>query len=90
MTVQANAVLIEGVEWYQPIEFTDISSRDLMEIFDSSGNIIDHKNTQISSYDFEGMVWASVSEVYEMLEFYYGDSVPIYSSINEEDSSWAS
>jgi len=88
----AQAVQVNGKDWRQLTETTNISYNDMLNIYDpTTGNLKSNSiNNTVKGVDFTGYNWASVEEVGAMFNHITGLSLSSSNTlVNEVNSLWA-
>ncbi len=84
------AVTIDGKNWRQLTETTNISFDELTEIYDiNTGELLDPTNYTIGGVSFAGWTWADPGEVSAMFNTFTGLNIAEEEWYFEFDSTWA-
>lgn len=86
----AQAVLVDGKDWRQLTETTNITWSELDAIYDTNTGLLDTAVTTAgpNSVNFDGWVWASNDEVTEMFNVITGFNFTTGTTYNEAGSTW--
>lgn len=84
----ADIVTVDGVEWAQVDLFSNLSWEDMSVV--CPGGVCGPGT--LNGYDMDGMVWATLADVYSLFNYYIGSDVLEVggdSFYSEPDSTWA-